>query len=350
MADVINKLETGEQEGQLGEILNAKQVEEAILKRALPNLQAYHEAQKSVLQDNDGTRCYWLGFEDLDDSEDGKLEEGVTPDAVGLKPFETSAEVDQYGKVVKFTDRLLKRSKYSKLQAEAVDKLTDFTAKVIDRLIYKTLINQTMKIYGGNGTTITPTLKSGTLKDNTAIIALEAGTITNTSYLTEKDFEKAYVWLSENAVPTFDDGYYHCMLTPKAASDVREFPKFVDKTKYQDPTGKGLLKNEIGVLKNIKFIECPKLPSSNVGDITCQNAFVYGKDAFGVTDVEDQRGKPEHIHKGLGQAGDDQLNQRASEGVKWEMASKVLCNPNATFNDPLDQRIVRIVAPASITL
>ena len=349
MPEVINKIETGDESGQLGEILNAKQFEEALIKRLLPRLVAYKEAQKTVLKDNDGTRAYWLGFEDLADDDDGELVEGVTPDAVGLKPFETSAEVKQYGKVVKFTDRLLKRSKYSKLQAEALDQLTTWAEKVIDRLIYKTLKNQTLKIYGGNGTTVTPTL-SGKLKDNTAAIALAAGTLAATSYYTEDDFEKAYVWLSELGAPTFDDGYYHCQLSPKAASDVRKFPKFVDKSKYQDPTGAGLLKNEIGVLKNIKFIECPKLASDKIGDITCENAFVYGKDAYGVTDVEENRGKPEHISKGLGQAGDDQLNQRASEGVKWEMASKVLCNPDATVADPKDQRVVRIVAPASITV
>ena len=351
MADVINKIETGTGAGQLGTVLDGKQIDEALLLRLLPNLHAYEDAKKTVLQDNDGTRAYWFGFRDLDDTNDGEITEGVTPDSVALSPFESSAKVKQYGKPVELTDMLLKHSKYPKIQAETIELLSEWGAKIIDRLIYRVLANQTLRVRGGNGKAITATL-AGSLEENSATITLANTSgdtaLTATDYVTEADFEWMYVALTTANVPKFADGYYHVQADAMAMSDIRQFQKFIDKSKYQDPTGAGLTKNEVGKMGGFKFIECTKMPRTTVGEVVCSNIYVYGRDAYAVVDCEDGRGKLTHVHKALGYK--DSLNLKASEGVKFEQAAKVLCDPTATVANPKDQRIIRLLAPTRIAV
>lgn len=300
MADVLNKIST------LTE-LDDVQIEKALLTRLLPRLRAYQDGQKSILKKNTGTQIEWTRFESLADSTT-EATEGVTPEAEALEPTPVTATAKQYVRGIKLTDRLLARGKH-KCRAEAVRLLSEAGAKTIDSLTITEMLKAT-KIYFGNGKV--------------------AGTVAAGDTVKESDIEKMFVYLSSNNVPRFEDETYHALVTPKLASDIRKLQSFVDKAKYQDPTGAGLVKGEIGTLSGIKFIETTNIPTAKHGAsnaVTCEQMIAYGPDAYGVVDVEDEgsRGRPKMIHKGLGSAGtEDYADQRASEATKFEFAATIL--------------------------
>lgn len=316
MAEVLNKI------ADLT-VLNDTQIEKQLLKRLLPTLRAYQDGQKTVLKQNAGLNVEWMRFESLANNTTVATE-GVTPEAEAITPTPVTTTVNQYVRGIILTDRLMRRGKH-RVRAEAIALLSEAGRKTIDSVILAELIKATKEYYGGGKT---------------------KSTITATDYISESEIEKAFVYLSNNDVPRFEDGTYHALVTPLQASDIRKLNKFVDKSKYQDPTGKGLLYGEIGMLGGIKFLETTNVPTAKVGAsdaVTAHQILVYGPDAYGVVDIEEDntRGKPSVIWKGLGSAGTtDFANQRASAATKFEFAAKILD----------EKRICKVIAPVSISI
>lgn len=302
--------------------LDDTQLSNVLVKRLLPTLRAYHDGQKTLLKKGHGTTVEWAKFNSLTDDLTA-IAEGVPPDTEPLVPEIITATAKQYARAIKLTDVLIQRGRL-KCKAEAIKLLNEIGRKMIDSLTVAELTKASKKFYGDNKTETT---------------------LTANSVLKESDIERAFVYLSSNDVHKFEDGTYHALITPKSASDIRKMQSFIDKSKYQDPNGRGLKYGEIGQLGGFTFIETTNIPAVEVGSgkIPANRVILYGVDAYGVVDVEGQgsNGKPSIITKGLGSAGTkDPADQEATVAMKFMYVSKILD----------EKRICNIIAPASITL
>lgn len=301
--------------------LDSKQIEKHLLGRLLPQLRGYQDGQKSVLHKHSGQTIQFMGFDSLADGFSATVE-GTVPTSEALSPRTVEAKVLQYIRTVQLTDVLISRGKH-KCKAEAVRLLSEAGRKMIDTLIMNTLSTCTKEFCGNNKT-----------KAN----------ITSADILKYSDIEKMFVYLSENNAVKFKDGTYHALITPKTAAIIRGMQQFIDKYKYQDPRGKGLLNGEIGKLGGFTFIETTNIKPVAAGAndaCTCSQVFAYGEDAYGVVDMEAEgsNGRPLLISKGLGSAGtSDPGNQLASESVKFSFVAVILDN----------KRICKCIAPTTV--
>lgn len=302
--------------------LDDTQLSNVLIKRLLPTLRAYHDGQKTILKKGYGTTVEWAKFNSLVDDLTA-IAEGVPPESEPLVPEIITAQAKQYARSIKLTDILMQRGRL-KCKAEAIKLLNEIGRKMIDSLTIESLLKATNKFYGDNKTD---------------------SNLTVNSVIKESDIEKAFVFLSSNDAYKFEDGTYHALVTPKMASDIRKMQNFIDKSKYQDPSGKGFKFGEIGQLNGITFLETTNIPTVEIGSskIKCNQLICYGVDAYGVVDVEGQgsNGKPSIITKGLGSAGTkDPADQEATVAMKFMYTSKILD----------EKRICNIIAPTSITL
>lgn len=325
--------ESGNTLSSMPNALNDKQIEKQLLKRLLPTLRAYKDGQKSVLKLNAGTNIQWTRFDAISDVDADNATvnpkiatEGTIPINAEFTPVIVDATVAQYGRSISMTDVLLARGIH-KCKVEAAELLREYGRKLIDTLTIKAMLLASKVFYGGE-------------KTSANIANVEA------NWISAKTIEKAFVYLSDNDVPKFDDGTYHMLITPKQASDVRKIQSFIDKSKYQDPKGRGFKSGEIGRLSGFTFIESTNIPTVNAGAsdaVLCHQMFAYGKDAYGVIDVEENnsKGNPKLYWKDLGSAGTaDPANQKATYAMKFSFAAKILD----------EKRICRLVAPVSIDL
>lgn len=303
--------------------LDDTQIEKVLLSRLLPTLRAYQDGQKAILKKNAGSNIEWTRFESLEDK-DSTLAEGTVPETDNLEVTPIPGKVKQYGRAIIMTDELLNRGKH-KCKAEAAELLREEGRKIIDTVTIAEMLKANKTYYGRE-------------KTNT--------TITASDYISDLEIEKARVYLANNNAIKFDDQTYHALIDPLMAADVMNLPGFIEKAKYQDPQGKGLVYGEIGRYKGITFIETTNISTINAGEsdaVVCHQMIVYGKDAYGVVDVEDEQtqGRPKLIWKGLGSSGtEDPVNQKASYGIKIPYTAKILD----------EKRICKLVAPVIITL
>ena len=260
--------------------------ERALLKRLLPELHAYNDAQKSNLPANSGTTVNWRKFTSLA-IPTAALSEGVTPDGKSLSVTAITGEAKQYGDYVIISD-LLAKAGMDKAMTEGAMLCGEQAAQLIDSVILKAM---------SDGAT-TVSLASGETK------------------LTSERVRKVVLQLKNKNARRFPDGYYHAIISPAQAFELmgEKDSGWIDAAKYGSI--KKLLKGELGELHGVRFME-----STNVD----KTAFIYGADSYGVVDMEGGAGKPAIITKEFGSAGvDDPLNQRASVGWKNLFVAKVL--------------------------
>lgn len=265
--------------------------ERALIKRLLPMLHAYNDAQKSNLPKNSGTTVNWRKFTALEIPANA-LTEGVTPDGKSLSVTTVQGEAKQYGDYVAISD-LLANAGIDKAMTEAALLCGEQAALLIDSVIINAMKQTT----------------------NEMTIATE---------LTGVDVKKAVLKLKQKNARRFEDGYYHAIISPEQAYSLmsEEGSGWIDAAKYGSI--RKLLKGELGELHGVRFME-----STNVPKPSAETAigFIYGSDSYGVVDMENGAGKPSIITKDFGSSGtNDPLNQRATVGWKNMFVAKVLDN------------------------
>lgn len=282
--------------------------ERALLKRLLPALHSYTDAQKSSLPKNSGTTVNWRKFTKL--AKTGTtLSEGVTPDGKSLAVSTVTATAAQYGDYIVISD-LLAKSGMDKAMTEGSILCGEQAAEIIDDVIMQAMTDgATSYIAGG--------------KTEASLAAADI--------LTEADIKKIVRALKRKNARKFPDGYYHAIIHPDVSFDIMGMTGWLDAAKYGDI--KQLLKGELGRLHGIRFMESTNCKTKNVGaagsKIDACVSLVYGADSYGVIDMENGAGKPDIITKDFGSSGtDDPLNQRASVGWKNLFVAKVL-DPDA---------------------
>lgn len=293
----------------LGNITQEQKIfyQRALLKRLLPMLHAYKDAQKSTLPLNSGTTVNWRKFKSLEIPASA-LTEGTTPDGKALSVTVVTAEAQQYGDFVSISD-LLAKAGIDKAMTEASQLCGEQASLLVDTIVMNAMRATTNVMFAGGKTT---------------------SNITASDTLLSADVKKAVLKLKQKNARRFEDGYYHALISPEQAYSLmsEENSGWIDAAKYGSI--RKLLQGELGELHGVRFMESTNVhKDTNVHGsstkIATADAMIYGADSYGVVDLEGGAGKPSIITKDFGSSGtEDPLNQRATVGWKNMFVAKVL--------------------------
>lgn len=302
-------------------IENQKFYDRTLLERMKAGFHLYKDAQKRKIKKGNGTTISFRKFDSLP-VPTNSLTEGVTPTGSKMNITEITATLKQEGDFIEASDVLI-TSAIDPIITEASELCGEQAIETLERRIRDVIKSGTNVHYAG-GKTSTSALKA-------------------TDILTATDIEKILRTLSRKNTKKFEDGYYHAIIHPDQAYDLRNTTKWLDASKYAVTTQ--LLDNEIGRLsgfrfmestENVEVVEVPAVVDDSTTDAdetaaayNIYKALFYGKNAYGVTDIEGMGAKPNIIIKPVGSSGTaDPLNQRGTVGWK-AMFVAVIINQNA---------------------
>lgn len=257
--------------------------QKALIKRLLPELHAYNDAQKSNLPRNSGLTVNWRKFASLD-VDTTPLTEGNAGDGQALEVTAIHGTAEQYGKYVTVSDKLAYAG-IDKVMTEGAILCGEQAAQTVDKVVLNAMA--TTKNAEGS----------------------------STQAMDETFVKKVVLKLKKANARRFSDGYYHALITPDQAYQLMNAQGWVDAAKYGSI--KKLLKGEVGELHGVRFMETTQLPDGQ--------GFIYGADSYGVVDVENGAGKPSIITKPFESGGtSNPLELVATVGWKNLFVAKVL--------------------------
>lgn len=290
--------------------------DKALLYAAQPHLVHHQFGQRRPIPKNGGKTIEFRKFTPL-----GKaltpLTEGVTPAGNQLDVTALTATVSQYGDFIKLSD-LLELTTIDNVVVETTRLLGDQAGITMDTVVRDALVQGTNVMYA-------PKIDASTGAETA--VSVRTG-LDATAVLTVDLLEQGVANLRAHNVPTFDDGYYHAIVHPYTVYTLRRDPDWLAPHREVD-TGE-LYNGEIGELAGVKFFQSTEAKIwSGTGCPTGLAVFgtlLFGRDAYGVTDVEGAG--LETIVKQKGSGGtEDPLNQRSSVGWKALEVAEILMQP-----------------------
>ena len=264
-----------------------------MLKNAKPKLVYAQLGKKQPLPSRTGKTVEWRKMNTFPDVPE--LTEGVIPAGQNMGMTAITVSITQYGMYTAISD-LLELHATDPILTEAAEALGDTGGRTNDKLVRNVLMAGTNILFADsyNGTTYesTPSTRAGLLAK------LGAGYHCD---VTPDMINKAKTNLEANNVPTFDDGSYVCVLHPHVAYAIRRHPDFQEIVKYQ--AAKRIFRGEIGELYGVRFVTTTQAPILKGSDesYATYKTMIFGKDAFGVIDVEG--GGMETIYKSRKEVG-----------------------------------------------
>lgn len=283
-----------------------------MLKNARPKLVYAQLGKKQPLPTRHGRTVEWRKMNTL--PEVPELTEGVIPTGQKLGMIALTVSLTQYGMYVAVSD-LLQLHATDPILTEAAEELGATGGKTNDKLVRNVLKANTNILfadaYNGDSFQSKPSTKAQLL---TAMGSY-------TCDVTPDMINQAKTILEAADVPAFDDGSYVCVLHPHVAYAIRRHKDWNEVVKYQ--AAKRIFSGEIGELHGVRFVVTTQAPiiKEDGDSLATYKTMVFGKDAFGVIDVEG--GGLETIYKDRKQIGGP-LEQFSTMGIKFEMAAKIL--------------------------
>lgn len=131
----------------------------------------------------------------------------------------------------------------------------------------------------GNSVLYAP--NKGTDGEDVAVTARSG--LNGTSRLTPKVVHNASTWLKKHRAPKIN-GYYIAVIHPSVAHDLIETEEWKEFQKYT--TSDKIFKGEIGELYGVKFVESDTAKIIKTGNDAIYLTQFFGKDAFGIIDLE----------------------------------------------------------------
>ena len=284
-----------------------------MLKNAKPKLVYAQLGKKQPLPSRSGKTVEWRKMNTFPDVPE--LTEGVIPAGQNMGMIAITVAITQYGMYTAISD-LLQLTATDPILTEAAEGLGDAGGRTNDKLVRNVLMAGTNILfadaYASGSYDSTPSSKSALI---TAIAAGKACDVTPDM------INKAKTNLEASNTPTFEDGCYVAVMHPHVAYALRKHPDFQEVVKYQ--AAKRIFRGEIGELYGVRFVVTTQAPIIKAdGDSKATyKTMVFGKDAFGVIDVEG--GGLETIYKSRKEVGGP-LEQFCTIGIKFCMAAKIL--------------------------
>ena len=276
-----------------------------ILFQAMPVLRFEQFAvKKTELGVMPGLTINFMRYNNLgiNESVGAELTEGVRMDPVALSSSQIQITVKEQGQAVSVTELLLNAS-FDDVMASASRLLGRHMAQSMDIQARNTLYQSAVP-FGASGTNpsaVPPNVTFGRYKQTGAVTTIspyDAGTLGNASnpgYMSPATIKDAVEVLSAANIPRLGDTYV-CFVHPSQSRSIRDWPEFIEVTKYAAP-GNFML-GEIGRLYDVVFIETTQvkqgLTLSNVtnsdthpglpgvqANANAYNAIMIGDNAFG---------------------------------------------------------------------
>jgi len=228
-----------------------------ILFQAMPVLRFEQFAvKKTELGVQPGLTINFMRYNNLAiDANASLLTEGVRMEPVSLSASQIQITVKEYGKAVAVTELLLNAS-FDDVMASASRLLGRHMAQSMDQQARDTLYANGVPF--GGGAAVAPNIVFGRTKQTGAITTISpydpgiSGTAASPGFLSPASIKDAVEVLSGQNIPRLGDTYV-CFVHPSQSRSLRDWPEFIEVTKYAAP-GNFML-GEIGRLYDVVFIE-----------------------------------------------------------------------------------------------
>ena len=238
-----------------------------ILFQAMPVLRFEQFAvKKTELGVMPGLTINFMRYNNLsvDDYAGAELVEGVRLDPVALSASQIQITVKEQGQSVAVTELLLNAS-FDDVMASASRLLGRHMAQSMDVQARNTLYSPGVPF--GGGAAVAPSVVFGRTAAATrgSISPYDAGTLGSASapgYLSPAAIKDAVEVLASQNIPRLGDTYV-CFVHPAQARSLRDWPEFIEVTKYAAP-GNFML-GEIGRLYDVVFIETTQVLKGQAG-------------------------------------------------------------------------------------
>lgn len=277
------------------------------LERVVPQLYLKDMGDKKPLPTKSGTLIKWHRLQKLAPSltplveNTNPADQNVATDVVSVEPL-------TYGAWVKVSAELNLKS-INPIVEEILDELADQAAITYDRIVFNAI--------------------HGNFQNQFAAGAANEAAVLDASVMNAGELRKAVYSLrsvtvdSVNAsVPGFEGNLYKAVIHPAQEYDLLSdsaVGSFVDISKYKRP--EEILKGEIGQLYGTRIVTSTNLPTGTGASDETFRAFVFGRQAYGVTELSGQGVRT--IRQPAG-SNNDPLEMFTTLGWKFMMAAKVL--------------------------
>jgi N4-gp56 family major capsid protein len=267
-----------------------------ILFQAMPVLRFEQFAvKKTELGVMPGLTINFMRYNNLaiNETTGAELTEGVRMDPVALSASQIQITVKEQGQAVSVTELLLNAS-FDDVMASASRLLGRHMAQSMDVQARNTLYKPGVPF--GGGAAVAPNLVFGRTATATrgSLAPYEykaAGNSGAPGYLSPATIKDAVEILAGQNIPRLGDTYV-CFVNPAQARSLRDWPEFIEVTKYAAP-GNFML-GEIGRIYDVVFIETTQVksglgsvdsnPATSIQDAVLANSYtgiMIGDNAFG---------------------------------------------------------------------
>jgi len=282
--------------------------EKTLLSRLLPNLLYAKYGQKKPVPKHEGGTINFRRFNSLSAATTA-LTEGVKPSGSSLNVTTVTATLAQYGDFILISDKL-------------------------DMLGIDPVLTETAALLGEQAALTIDTVVRDVVRQGTNVIRPNSratiDAVTASDKLTSAEIKLAVKKLRKANAKPVEDGMYIGVIDPETAYDLQGDTAWQDVSKYNG--GQAIMKGEIGCLHGVRFVESSNVYAANNAagtPVKVHHTVIFGKEAYGISDLEGGAGKPSIIVKPAGASGtEDPLNQISSEGWK-AMFAAVRLNENA---------------------
>jgi N4-gp56 family major capsid protein len=236
-----------------------------ILFQAMPVLRFEQFAvKKTELGVQPGLTVNFMRYNNLDVNETGaELTEGIRMEPVSLAASQIQITVKEHGQAVAVTELLLNAS-FDDVMASASRLLGRHMAQSMDIQARNTLYADAIPF--GGGAAVAPNVVFGrtAAAARTSVSPYDVGTVGVASapgYLSPAAVKDAVEVLANENIPRLGDTYV-CFVHPSQSRALRDWPEFIEVTKYAAP-GNFML-GEIGRLYDVVFIETTMVEAQGV--------------------------------------------------------------------------------------
>jgi N4-gp56 family major capsid protein len=246
-----------------------------ILFQAMPVLRFEQFAvKKTELGVMPGLTINFMRYNNLSVNEDSgaTLTEGVRMEPTSLSASQIQITVSEHGQAVAVTELLLNAS-FDDVMASSSRLLGRHMAQSMDIQARNTLYKAGVPF--GGGSAVAPSVVFGRTAASArgAISPYDAGTLGTASapgYLSPASIKDAVEVLAGQNIPRLGDTYV-CFVHPSQSRSLRDWPEFIEVTKYAAP-GNFML-GEIGRLYDVVFIETTQVKKGL--DATAASSSLY---------------------------------------------------------------------------
>lgn len=277
------------------------------LERLVPQLYLKDMGDKKPLPTKSGTLIKWHRLQ--------KMAAATTPLNENVNPSESTAATDvvsaeplTYGNWVKISSELNLKS-INPIVEEILDELADQAAMTYDRIVFNAIHTNFKNQYAGGAASEILTADTSVMSPSElrkAVYSLRSTTVNSVNV----------------SVPGFEGNLYKAVITPEQEYDLLSdtaVGSFVDISKYKRP--EEILKGEIGQLYGTRIVTSTNFPTGTGATDETFRAFVFGKQAYGITELSGQGVRT--IRQPAG-SNNDPLEMFTTLGWKFMMAAKVL--------------------------